>query len=336
MTDDLGELLREGIDRATGGERLRPGLAARARQRHRRRTLAFRSAAVTGTAGTAAAAMVAATLSGSARQPGGALTVQTTSYVVSHTEQALAAAGHNLIEQATPTPIEPRPTPPPGVSLLLTRPAWQVGSPQPRTPVVATQFRSWRYHGWVRVQGFTANGRLVVNIGSRTVPSPDAPRPPSPVIVVDPNGGKWFHPLRLVKLPPPPHVCRDLSDWESAMGQVRTADQFITLIKKGLSCGMFQVGGHQKVNGTDAVRLVANPKPMSNVMGLPSPVLWVDATSFLPVRFSSDPKTGAGTDFTWLPPTPANLALLRVKVPAGAKEVRVSSAFEMWAAALAS
>jgi hypothetical protein len=39
VNSDLGELLREAIDRATAGERLHPSLATRARQRHHRRTL---------------------------------------------------------------------------------------------------------------------------------------------------------------------------------------------------------------------------------------------------------------------------------------------------------
>jgi hypothetical protein len=61
MNSDLGELLREAIDRATDGERLHPSLATRARQRHHRRTLTVRAAAVTGTVAVAAVAVFAAT-----------------------------------------------------------------------------------------------------------------------------------------------------------------------------------------------------------------------------------------------------------------------------------
>lgn len=334
MNCDLGELLREGIDRATEGEHLRPGLATRARQRHRRRALAVRSAAVTGTAGTAAVALVAATLSGNSGPRGGALTVQTTAYVVSRTEQALAAARHNLIEQVTYT--APRGDRHSLGYLARTRPSRQVGGPQFFTSVTLAQIRDWRYHGWVRVQGFTASGRLAANIGPRTAPPPDASGPPSQLVVVDPNAGKWFHPLgspERLRLDLP--VCRTLEDWETLASEVRTADQALTLIKKALSCGMFRVGGHQKVDGTDAIRLVATRKLMADRAG-PSPGLWVDATTFLPVRLLFSPRTGATDDFTWLPPTPANLAMLRVKVPAGSKEVQVSTAFEIWAKGLAS
>jgi hypothetical protein len=93
MNSGIGDLLREGIDRATAGERVPPGLAARARQRHHRRALTVRAAAVTGTAAVAAAAVFAAAAgSGTPPPRGGGLHALTTAYVVGHTERALAAA----------------------------------------------------------------------------------------------------------------------------------------------------------------------------------------------------------------------------------------------------
>jgi hypothetical protein len=46
----------------------------------------------------------------------------------------------------------------------------------------------------------------------------------------------------------------------------------------------------------------------------------VDATTYLPVRSETQDGTGKWTndvDYTWLPPTPDNEALLTVRIPAG-------------------
>jgi hypothetical protein len=53
--------------------------------------------------------------------------------------------------------------------------------------------------------------------------------------------------------------------------------------------------------------------------------LWVNATTFLPVRVTvSGWKIPEKTiNLSWLKPTPANLAMLTVKVPAGLREVQL-------------
>ncbi len=76
MNSDLGELLREGIERATAGERLHPSLAGRARQRHHRRLVTVRAAAAGGTAVVAAAVVFATTIG--AQPPGGNFAAATT------------------------------------------------------------------------------------------------------------------------------------------------------------------------------------------------------------------------------------------------------------------
>jgi hypothetical protein len=105
MNSSIGEQLREGIERATTGERLDPSLTARARQRHHRRVITLRAAALTGTAAVAAVATFAATAGTGATQPGGTLPARTSAYIFSHTEAALAAAGQGtLIMRAAVTP----------------------------------------------------------------------------------------------------------------------------------------------------------------------------------------------------------------------------------------
>lgn len=47
--------------------------------------------------------------------------------------------------------------------------------------------------------------------------------------------------------------------------------------------------------------------------------VWVDPAAYLPVRL--DLGQIIQTNFQWLPPTPANLALVNVPVPAGFRQV---------------
>jgi hypothetical protein len=44
----------------------------------------------------------------------------------------------------------------------------------------------------------------------------------------------------------------------------------------------------------------------------------VDPATYLPVRWDVG---GSQTDYLWLPPTPANLALLNEPIPAGFRQV---------------
>src|SRR6266700_5363558 len=184
MNVDLGELLREGIDRAADGGRLSPGLAKRARQRHHRRQVTVRAASAGGTAVAAAAAVLAATAGtgGAARPAGGGRPAQTTAYVVSHTERALTAAERqNLIERVTHTPprIEP------SLMYVAARiPTGHKGNMRPLSSLPIARTTAWRYREWSRVQGFAPSGRLAIDIGPSTAPPAGGSRPPSQVSVV--------------------------------------------------------------------------------------------------------------------------------------------------------
>lgn len=69
MTGDIEQLLREGMDRATRGVRMRGGLARQAARQVRQRRLASRTVAAAGTA--AVMAGTAAVVAGVAGRPGG-------------------------------------------------------------------------------------------------------------------------------------------------------------------------------------------------------------------------------------------------------------------------
>ena len=328
MNSGIGDLLREGIDRATAGERVPPGLAARARQRHHRRALTVRAAAVAGTAAVAAAAVFAAAAgSGTPPPRGGGLHALTTAYVVGHTEQALAAAEEEgLIYRVS---LDPSPW-------------WEAVAVEPTVPGRSSKERrldslkivritTWFYRGRTRIRGFAADGQVAIDLGPSTPTRSRGPQPPARLIAVNPNARQWFHPLTPSALPaiPGPLACNRRDDWLA--GGALSSAEYAALIRKALSCGQFRADGQQRINGARALRLAGTPRLLRQLRGdewghnRPRAVtLWVNATTFLPVRVTvsgwkiPDRKT---TDFGWLKLTPANLAMLRVKVPAGLHEV---------------
>lgn len=89
-------------------------------------------------------------------------------------------------------------------------------------------------------------------------------------------------------------------------------------IQKAISDGRITVTGPgEPINGTRTVRLhVAERKAE------PALDMWVDATTYLPMRWLLVQDGSVPFDVTWLPPTPENLAQLKTQVPDGFTEVR--------------
>ncbi len=335
MNSGIGEQLREGIERATTGERLDPSLTARARQRHRRRGITIRAAALTGTAAVAAVATFAATAGTGAPQPGGTLPARTSAYIFSHTEAALAAAGQGtLIMRAAVKP-------PPIAGLAEV--AAEGGTRHHRFSLRLSSLPikntiSWLYHGRTRTQGFTPSGRLAIETGPSMATRPTGPPPSPAIIAVNPATRTWYHPLT----PFPTYKIHNITctnegvDWLAV--SVASERQLTALISKALSCHLFRADGQQVVDGILARRLAATPALMKQIHGEAGDVgkamtLWVDSASYLPVRLTL--SHAEQTDFGWLKPTPANLSLLQVKVPAGFRNVQVPpGAHLFWAGLL--
>ena len=91
-------------------------------------------------------------------------------------------------------------------------------------------------------------------------------------------------------------------------------------IRQAISQGRLTVVGHGEVDGHQAIELgIPVPAGTGTTLRVTSARLWVDAVSYLPLRQSllfSDGKRTV-TDYTFLPPTAANLARLRPVIPAG-------------------
>jgi hypothetical protein len=86
-------------------------------------------------------------------------------------------------------------------------------------------------------------------------------------------------------------------------------------IQQAIAHGEITVVGPEEVSGKPAVKLHAAERKGSVPMDL-----WVDATTYLPVRWQWQQEGSSPFDVTWLPPTPANLAQLTTVIPDGFAE----------------
>jgi len=331
MSDTDTDLLHDSIDRLTAGERLPAGLAARAFRRHRQRRIALRAAAAAGTAVIAGAGMFAAVarpgavpaVAGPARQaPAGATTqtpaTLTAAYVSSHTQQALAAAERANLIQELHTVGQNYPL---GLTQVLSfrLDGGGTGHVVEQAGPTARQENVWAYRGQLREQGLDAAGKPLFDASSTTTQTPAGPRAVMNVsgTGVDYTSRTWWHSALQLSLPAATgqDACQDAFP----PAPVGTTMDWVAQIRTALSCGHFQLAGHEQIGATDAIRLVS-----AKVNGPYTETLWVDPSTYLPVRVFwnwLDPRAqGPGTltgDFRWVKPTQDNLGLLRVPVPSG-------------------
>jgi hypothetical protein len=113
-------------------------------------------------------------------------------------------------------------------------------------------------------------------------------------------------------------------------------------IQQALSCGVFKAAGHARVNGKDTVAIAGSmllprfwtalgPHPEGRGALHVTATLYVDPSTYLPVRMiwrnwsqavAGKPLRGSvREDITALPPTPANVAMASVTIPAGFRRV---------------
>lgn len=99
-----------------------------------------------------------------------------------------------------------------------------------------------------------------------------------------------------------------------------------------VSCGTLDVAARQRLDGVEAIKLTS---------GRSSPIfetIWVNPGTYLPIRvvirsfphhslvLNNQVVLRQTADFTWLPPTPQNLARLTVPIPAGFRRVSYGQA----------
>lgn len=98
---------------------------------------------------------------------------------------------------------------------------------------------------------------------------------------------------------------------ESPANEVWTPER----IQKAIAEGIVTVDGPEVIDGKDTVRLT-----VAAAKAEPGLRMWVDASTYLPVRWVWEQDGARAFAVTWLPPTPENLAQLETEIPAGFTE----------------
>jgi len=314
MSRNVEELLRQGLDRATVDAEVPATLLRRARHHNRRRREAVAGALAAGGAAIAAAATFAATaapgVSANARHG------QTINYVTTRAERALAHTSQGrAVEYDTRTITNSSF----GVTVVnLAFNGTTGGTAQEPTVLSdlhASRLVAWTYRDLQLQQGYTASGKLVFSATIGPVNTRQGKQVYEAYGAAYPDRIQWHSPLTGGPNLSDPLNCAnsgfDFPNWPQG-------------ITKALSCHIFTLAGNQKINGIDTIKLVRKPQ-----YGI-GETLWVDPTSYLPVRITTTfqqahKRPAVQTDnFRWLQPTTGNLAALHAAEARGA----IPSAFK--------
>jgi hypothetical protein len=324
MSTDIADLLAETIDRLTAGERIPDGLAGRAFRRHRQRRLALGAAAATGTAVAAAAAVfvAAAATGGVPPRHGGVLQAQTAAYVAVRTERALTAAAHGAAIERIDVIRRSE-----NLDVVLAERHGDATVLRSVPGLSAGQTTFWWYRGQHRTRALTADGRPLFELGTT---GSAGRQPRGRYALIDYPAKTWLRNFSLAAQPVPlPYLsrkgsCPEPIDPEATVSAAPTA--WTAMIRKALSCGDFRLDGRQWIGGTHTIKIVSTARLMRHLalFAQISGTLWVDPATFLPVMVRwTWPHGTLAASFRWLPPTPANLAALKVSIPSGFRSVRL-------------
>jgi hypothetical protein len=173
------------------------------------------------------------------------------------------------------------------------------------------------YRGQSRNEVYAPDGRIAAVLGR--VPRGQVPKGQQVTdTLVNSQEKTWWRDSHAVNAPPkatptPTTACQAATVVEGGGAWVSNVAEEL---RTALSCGQYVTAGYQRVDGVRALEL----KPVK--AGPMTTVFWVDPATYLPVRdLVHAGRATIRDDFTWLPPTPANLAALDVRVPPGFTQV---------------
>jgi hypothetical protein len=319
MNTDVEELLREGMERFTTGVQAPTGLA-RTAVRLRRRRRAIRAAVACGAVAVIAVTAIAVPgMAGGApaRSGPGLAQTRTAAYVISRVENALATEHRVLRGYATGGGWGPTIT-------------WVYGA---RTRFVeftgrgcghAAPSGACTHHGGS--EPYLAQGDAIIRGKRYGVYVTYFDRKWS--------GGPGWEPM-------PPSACSRTGGLEMS-GPAIVTGHWPAFIKATLGCGAATVTGHVRIDGRDTTKISGSPVTVRLQGGEARAVrenrvrarwtLYVDSTTYLPVRISGSNRSFGGpapsyvfstvTDIQWLRPTAANIAKTLVTVPPGFRRVK--------------
>ncbi|HEY7919833.1 MAG TPA: hypothetical protein VIE45_09270 [Streptosporangiaceae bacterium] len=300
MSTELEQQLRGAMERFTEDVRLPPGLAVRAHRHQQKRRMTTRAVAAAGTV-TAVAAAVAVAGAAGAFGPASHPPVRTayTVYVISHVEHALAAPRTGNLVEADRTTFPPGSTLQPfSYGLRGTQGGADVSSQWD----VGYALR-WIYHGSVSFSSFTAGGQHAFDWGITPAHGSTA--------VIYGNHTWWTAPAQGGQGGGGPAACIQGRVISLAGG---AGNGWPAFIRSQLACGAYTVAGRQVIGGVNTIKITGASGQFT---------FWVDPGTYLPVAMTMGQKQ---TEFRWLAPTPANLARLKVTVPAGFRHVPAPTA----------
>ena len=315
MNTDVEELLRHGMERFTAGVQA-PARLAHTVSRRRRRRLAVRAAVACGAAAASAAAVVAvaAGAGGGPAQTGpGMGQARTVAYVISRVEKALA--GQHLVLRAR--------TRGGGWGPSI---SWAYGPRHRFEELTASDCGhalpngNCTYHGGS--EPYLAQGTALIG-GKLTS------------VYVTYFNRKWSVISEFIA----PNACSTTGALEMG-GPPPATSNWPAFIHATLACGAATVTGHARIDGVETLEITGSVTvklPPDQAKAYREKWLWdrwtlyVNATTYLPVRLSGSESTYGGpapstystsvTDMQWLPPTAANIAQSLVTVPTGFQQV---------------
>jgi hypothetical protein len=301
MSTDIEQELRGAMERFTGGVRVPPGLAVKAYRHQQKRRVTTRSVVAAGTAAVLAAGGVAAAGAAGAFGSASPSPAQATytAYVVRHVEHALASpAMNNLLEQnrtvyAAGSSLQPIPT-------GLINYAHGSGGRSSR-PVSSSL--GWSYRGTTKFSALTAAGHRVfdleLSVEHRTLST----------TAVFYRNRTWWTSTPDIKLPGGNGGSPGCVRGRLIVVRRGQGNGWPAFIRSQLACGAYTVVGRQMVGGVDAIKITGASGAFT---------FWVNPATYLPVQMTIPQQR---TEFQWLSPTQANLAQLKVTVPAGFRQV---------------
>ena len=240
--------------------------------------------AVTTVAVAAAAGITVALIPSGPAKPARPAATQTTAYVISHVAQALDSMPADTVVAIQRTTVPAR----------SDMDIWNDGGARSRQ------------------EGLTPAGQRVWETGQAF--SSSATRQTTTFVNYDDR--TWWRTVRhlpAAKSGPTVWTCSNAAGDSIVADPSAMADQ----LRTALSCGELKVVGSGTLGGVPAVKL-------SGVFDSGATVTyWVNATTYLPFRFTSsfNASHSVQEDLQWLPPTAASLAMLNVAIPAGFTQV---------------
>jgi hypothetical protein len=227
-------------------------------------------------------------------------------YVVKRVDRALSAAEPGEIARMTVTTSG---------SLIGGKPAMNT-------------FEEWSFGGQWRSVTYSSAGHPAYDEGSGTA---------SPYALVSYLTRTWARQPRLSRPAAPVPATRGCRSVVAALPQLFQTGLLgagfaprslpVTVagaLRAAVSCKSLTVAGRQHMDGIAAIKLTSPPNASI------SETIWVSPSTYLPVRVVVRAAPGQPVvltaEITWLPPTPQNLDMLTVPIPAGFRRVPLARA----------